>query len=186
MRIVHNLRWWLLESALWSYHLVHPLQVGTCCMLCFCMYVIVKVPPRMCMENIGPRVCVERLIQHEVKLSAAPECCIFTHKNIGGTWSVILYFILVLLGAFILSAWTTSIFQTISKCSYNLYLVVEKTGKISLGNFSDCNVTHIIICLHIRTILPKFLHNSSNSAGIWIIWYYVENTVHAGILILPC
>ena len=85
------------------------------------------------------RGCVERLIQHEAKLRHPPEYCIFrTHKQ-GGALSVILYFLVVWLEAIFSSTQTAVIFgeKDISKCSYNLFLVVEQTNRISLTSFSD-------------------------------------------------
>ena len=67
------------------------------------------------------------------------EYCIFrTHKQ-GGALSVILYFLVVWLGAIFSSTQTTAIFgdTDISKCSYNLFLVIERTYRISLAGFSD-------------------------------------------------
>ena len=53
--------------------------------------------------------------------------------------SDILYFLVILLGVFISSARTASIFsdQTISKYSCSLFLVVEPTSRFSLASFSD-------------------------------------------------
>ena len=81
-----------------------------------------------------------------------PECCIFrTHKQ-GGALSVILYFLVVWLGGIFSSTQTAAIFgdKDISKCSYNnLFLVVERTIKISLASFSDlqCHTRDQLYCL---------------------------------------
>ena len=84
------------------------------------------------------RVCVKRLIQHEAKLSAVfasrhPLSTVFSVHTCSGALSVILYFLVVWLGAIFSSTQTTAIFgdQDISKCSYNLFLVVERTNRIS-------------------------------------------------------
>ena len=63
----------------------------------------------------------------------------FVRTSIGHALSVILYFLVFLLGAFISHARTTPIFgdQTISKCACNLLLVIEPTGRISLTSLSD-------------------------------------------------
>ena len=79
------------------------------------------------------RGCVERLIQHEAKPSAVfasrhPPSTVFccTHKQ-GGALSVILYFLVVWLGAIFSSIQTAAIFsdKDISKYLTNLFLVVE-------------------------------------------------------------
>ena len=43
------------------------------------------------------------------------------------------------LGAFFSTTQTTAIFgvQDITKCLYNLFLVIQRTGRISLADFSD-------------------------------------------------
>ena len=92
------------------------------------------------------RGCVERLIQHEVKQSAVfasrhpPSAVFFIHTRIGGALSVILYFLVVWFGAIFSSAQTAVIFgdQDISKCFTNLFLLVERTNRISLASF--CNL----------------------------------------------
>ena len=56
-----------------------------------------------------------------------PEYCIFhTHKQ-SGALSVILYFLVIWLGAIFSNTQTAEIFsdKDINKCSYNLFLVVE-------------------------------------------------------------
>ena len=96
-------------------------------------------------EKYSMRVCVERLIQHEAKPSAVfasrhpPSAIFFVHTSIGGALSVILYFLVVWLGAIFSSTQTAAIFsdQDISKCLYNLFLVVEQTNRISLASFSN-------------------------------------------------
>ena len=72
-------------------------------------------------------------------LETPPEYCIFrTHKQ-GGALSVILYFLVIWLRTIFSSTQTTVIFSNkdISKCSYNLFLVAERTNRISLASFSD-------------------------------------------------
>ena len=72
-------------------------------------------------------------------LETPPECCIFrTHKQ-GGALSVILYFLVVRLGAISSSAQTAAIFgdRDISKYLTNLFLVIEQTNRVSSASFSD-------------------------------------------------
>ena len=66
---------------------------------------------------------VERLMQHKTK----PSAVFFIHTSIGSTLSVIFYLLVVWLGAISSSTQTAEIFgdQDISKCLYNLFLVVE-------------------------------------------------------------
>ena len=96
-------------------------------------------------------MCVWK-IQHEGACQEAntardnAECCIclktlpsavfFIHTSIGGALSVILYFLVVWLGA-IFSSTQTAGDQDISKCLNNLFLVVEQTFRVSLASFSD-------------------------------------------------
>ena len=81
----------------------------------------------------GTRGHVERLIQHEAKLSAVfasrhppPSAVFFIHTR-GDALTVILYFLVVWLGAIFSSIQTAAIFgdQDISKCLTNLFLVLE-------------------------------------------------------------
>ena len=64
-------------------------------------------------------------------LETPPNAVFFIHTSIGGALSVILYFLVVWLGAIFSNTQTTVIFgdQDISKCLYNLFLVVEQTNK---------------------------------------------------------
>ena len=67
------------------------------------------------------------------------ECCIFrTHKQ-GSALSVIIYFLVIWLGAIFSNTQSAMIFadQDISKCLTNLFLVVELTNRIILASFSD-------------------------------------------------
>ena len=76
-----------------------------------------------------------------------PECCIFcTHKQ-GSALSVLLYFLVVWLGAIFSSTQTGD--QDISKYLTNLFLVVERTNRISLASFSDlqCHTRDQSCCL---------------------------------------
>ena len=77
---------------------------------------------------------VERLIQYEAKLSAVfasrhppPSTVLFVHTSIDSALSVLLYFLVVLLGVIFLSTRIASVFgdHTISKLSYNLFVVIE-------------------------------------------------------------
>ena len=88
---------------------------------------------------------VERLIQHKVKPSAvfalrhhppSPNTVLFVHTSIGNTLSVILYFLVIWLGAIFSSTQTTAMFgdQDISKSLYNLFLLMEQTNRISLAS----------------------------------------------------
>ena len=100
---------------------------------------------------------VKSLIQHEVKLSAVfasrhpLSAIIFMYTSIGGALSVILYFLVVWLGAIFSSTQTAMIFgdQDISKCLYNLFLAVEQTNRISLASFSNlqCLTRDQLCCL---------------------------------------
>ena len=89
-------------------------------------------------EKCSMRGCVERLIQHEAKLSAVfasrhpPSAVFFIHTSISGTLIVILYFLVVWLEATFLSG---QIFahQDVSKCLGVLILAVGRSSKI---NFS--------------------------------------------------
>ena len=81
-----------------------------------------------------------------------PEYCIFhTHKQ-GGALSVILYFLIIWLGAIFSSTQTAVIFgdKGIGKCLTNLFLVIEQTNGISLASFSDvkCHTRDQSCCLN--------------------------------------
>ena len=81
------------------------------------------------------------LIQHKAKLSAVLasrpplplSAVFFVHTSIGSALSVTLYFLVIWLGVMFSSTQTATIFgdQDISKCLYNLSLVVEQTNRIS-------------------------------------------------------
>ena len=99
-----------------------------------------------------------------------PRYCIFrTHKQ-GGALSVILYFLVVWLGAIFSSTQTAVIFddKDISKCSYNLFLVVERTNRISLASFSDlqchprdqsCCLSGVVFKKLCDQTISKYLYN---------------------------
>jgi len=75
-------------------------------------------------EKYSTRGCVERLIQHEVKPSAAfasrhsPSAVVFIHTSIGSALIVILYFLVVWLEATFLSGQIAAIVahQDVSEC----------------------------------------------------------------------
>ena len=100
---------------------------------------------------------VKRLIQYKAKPSAVfasrhpPSTVFFIHTSIGGHLTVILYFLVVWLGANFSSTQTAAIFsdQDISKCLTNLFLVVDRTNRISLASFSDlqCHARDQLCCL---------------------------------------
>ena len=87
------------------------------------------------------RGCVECCIcPHPPPPPPPPSSAVFfIHTSIGGAITVILYFLVIWLGAIFSSTQTTTIFgdQDISKCLTNLFLVVERTNRISLAGFSD-------------------------------------------------
>jgi len=75
-------------------------------------------------EKYSMRGSVERLIQHKAKPSAVfasrqpPSAVFFIHISIGGALTVILYFLVVWLGATFLSGQIAAIFahQDVSEC----------------------------------------------------------------------
>jgi len=75
-------------------------------------------------EKYSMRGCVERLIQHEAKPSAvfasrhSPSAVFFIHTSIDGALIVIMYFLVVWLGATFLSGQIAAIFahQDVSEC----------------------------------------------------------------------
>ena len=66
-------------------------------------------------------------------LETPPSAVFFVHTSIGSSLSVILYFLVIWLGVIFSSTQTAVIVgdQDISKCLYNLFLVVERTNRIS-------------------------------------------------------
>ena len=99
-------------------------------------------------------------------LETPPECCIFcTHKH---RWCFKCYIVLPghLLGAIFSSTHTAAIFgdQDISKYLYNLFLVVERTNRISLASFSDLQLE-----LHDMEIFHLELHDMEIFHGRYII-----------------
>ena len=120
----------------------HKLKVKHCC---------------ACVQKIQYKgVCQEANTARDkaeccICLETPPKYCIFhTHKQ-GGALSVILYFLVVWLGAIFSSTQTAAIFgdQDISKCLTNLFLVIERTNKISLASFSNlqCHARDQSCCL---------------------------------------
>ena len=99
-----------------------------------------------------------------------PECCIFhTHKH-GGALSVILYFLVVWLGAIFSSTPTTAIFgdQDISNCLCNLFLV-ELIGLVWLV-LAIYNVMHMIN----RAVLVELCLNSvmfRRSVSVYTVYF---------------
>ena len=80
--------------------------------VCIAKVKIVKLKHlHTCVQKIQHEGCVEMLMQCEVKPSIVSECCVFcTHKQ-GGALSVILYFLVVWLGAIFSSTQTAAIFS---------------------------------------------------------------------------
>ena len=78
-------------------------------------------------EKYSTRGCVERLIQHEAKPCAvfasrhSPSAVLFIHTSIGSALIVILYFLVVWVGATFLSGQIAAIFahQDVSECLYD-------------------------------------------------------------------
>ena len=70
----------------------------------------------------------------------------FVHTSIGGALSVILYFLVVWLGAIFSSTQTAVIFgdQDISKCLDDLFLVVDELIGLVWLFLAIYNVTHMI------------------------------------------
>ena len=102
-----------------------------------------------------------------------PEYCIFrTHKQ-GGALSVILYFLVVWLGAIFSSTFGD---QDISKCLTNLFLVVERTNRISLASFSDlqCHARDQSCCL--SGVVFKKLRDQLISKCLYNLFLAVERT----------
>ena len=81
-----------------------------------------------------------------ISLETPPEYCMFhTHKQ-GGVLTVILYFLVIWLRAIFSSTQTAAIFddQDISKCSYNLFLVVEQAKRLVWLVLEIYNITYVI------------------------------------------
>ena len=100
-----------------------------------------------------------------------------THKQ-GGALSVILYFLVVWLGAIFSSTQTATIFgdKDISKCLTNLFLVVERTNRISLASFSDlqCHARDQSCCL--SGVVFKKLRDQMISKCLYNLFLAVERT----------
>ena len=127
------------------------------------------------------RVCVERLIQHEAKPSAVfasrhPRVLYFSYTQARRCLSVILYFLVVWLGAIFSSSQTAAIFddKNINKCLTNLFLVVEQTNRISLASFSDlqCHTRDQSCCL--SGVVFKKLRDQMISKCLYNLFLAVE------------
>ena len=153
----------------------------------YVLYVRVKAPPRMCMKNTALGGCLEAITAlSKAKycnclktaecyncLKTPPECCIFrTHKQ-GSALSVILYFLVIWLGAIFSSIQTAVIFsdQDISKCLTNLFLVVERTNRISLASFSNlqCHTRDQSCCF--SGVMFKTFHDQTISKCLYNLPY---------------
>ena len=86
-----------------------------------------------------------------------------------------MYFLVVWLGAFFSTTQTTTIFgdQDITKYSYNLFLVVERTDRISLASFSglQCHAHDLSFCL-----MLKYLHDQMISKCLYNLFLVVKRT----------
>jgi len=113
------------------------------------IYVIVKAPPHVCMENTArggvlrysystrrSRVLYDSRDMH-------PSAAFFIHTSIGSALSDILYFLVVWLGEIFCCSQATVNFgdQDISRCLNNLFL---QTDRISLAVLVNYNVIHVI------------------------------------------
>ena len=111
-------------------------------------------------------------------LKTPPECCIFhTHKH-RQCLTVILYFLVVWLGAIFSSTQTAATFsdQDISKCLTSLFLAIEQTNRISLASFSDlqCHAHDQSCCL--SGVLFKKLCDQMISKCLYNLFLAVEQT----------
>ena len=68
------------------------------------------------------------------------------HTSIGGALTVILYFLVILLGVIFSSAQTAAIFsyQDYSECLDSIFLVVEQTDRLVWLVLVIYSVTHVI------------------------------------------
>ena len=106
-------------------------------------------------------------------LETPPEYCIFhTHKQ-GGALSVILYFLIIWIGAIFSSTQTAVIFsdKDICKCLTNLFLFVEQTN-----NFSDlqCHARDQSCCL--SGVVFKKLRDQMIIKCLYNLFLAVERT----------
>ena len=120
-----------------------------------------------------------------------PECCIFpTHKH-----RQCFNCYIVLLGRLARSDFSSTqtavIFggQDISKCLTNLFLVVERTNRISLASFSDlqCHASDQSCCLS-GVVFKKF-HDQTISKCSYNLFLAIERTCRislAGFSDLQC
>ena len=115
----------------------------------------------------------------------------FINNHCSQILTVILCFLVVWLGAIFSSTQTAAIFsdQDISKCSYNLFLVVERTNRISLASFSDLQcLTHDQSCC-LSGVVFKKLSNQMISKCLYNLFLAVERThriILAGFSNLQC
>ena len=88
------------------------------------------------------------------------------------------YFLVIWLGVIFSSTQTVAIFghQDISKCSYNLFLVVERTNRISLASFRDiqCHACDQSCCL--GGVVFKKLCDQTISKCLYNLFLAVERT----------
>ena len=111
-------------------------------------------------------------------LETSPKCCIFhTHKH---RWYFNCYIVLPgrLIRVIFSSTQTAATFgdQDISKCLTNLFLVVERTNRISLASFSDlqCHAHDQLCCL--SGIVFKKLHDQTISKCLYSLFLGIERT----------
>ena len=116
------------------------------------------------------------------------KCCIClktppAHKQ-GSALNVILYFLVVWLGEIFSSTQTAAIFsdKDISKSSYNLFLVVERTNRISLASFSNlqCLARDQSCCLS-GVVFKKLRDQMISIKCLYNLFLAIERT-HRNIL----
>ena len=142
----------------------------------------------MCVNGkYSTRVCVEWLIQHEARPSAAfapppppppPSAVFFIHTSIGGAITIILYFLVIWLGAIFSSTQTATIFgdQDISKCLTNLFLVVKRTNRISLAGFSDLQYHACDQSCCLSGVVFKKVRDQTISKCLYNLFLAIEQT----------
>ena len=108
----------------------------------------------------------------------------FIHTSIGSALTVILYFLVVWLGAIFSSTQTAATFDDhdISKCLTNLFLVVQQTNRISLASFSDlqCHARDQLCCL--SGVVFKKLRNQMIGKCLYNLFLAVERTHTVGLV----
>jgi len=165
------------------------------------LYVIVKAPPRVCIENAVLKM------QHEGGVSrdsystrgsqvlydsqdTHPSAVFFIHTSIGDALSDILYFLVVWLGEIFCSSRAAANFsdQDISKCLNNLFLVVERTDRISLAVLVNYNVAHVINRARSESYLKDVVIRQSLS--VYTIYFIAVERIYrislAGFSYLQC